>query len=334
MENFLASDHEIFQRIKIEEENYFRSLQGLQIRALRLHSANNHQVAFMSGLLRSLRERRITEQMLEREAVRLAALELRSKEVGVDECNYLRVKLEQSGDVMVLFTGQTLSTPFGRGTLLRIDSAAQKVTIDLGFGTMYAVFGRVACWCGGVDLHSDSALCRYYESVVRDSLLVPLSISEGRQSGSSAVDAENGDLTDEDRASASSEEEDEDSEDENGDLSSLSNADLMAESLAVLSGVTAARNCISEPTADSSVFPLVTTISAENSRNALRISLSMDIQDQDRLSSGQLCDSLPITVTRPSKFPPFLQFCAPCDCVLRLLVSVGFFSSKPERRRI
>ena len=104
------------------------------------------------------------------------------KQVKPQSTPILRVHLEgRENDCdcdMLLYVGQEIHSPMGRGVVVRIVPALQKIELRLPFGTLFAHIPRVVCWGGvaraALDANSLAALQQEYEDKVRRYLTLPL----------------------------------------------------------------------------------------------------------------------------------------------------------------
>lgn len=159
----------------------------------------------MDRLYRALRDQRLARDQLD------AAVAVTT----TPPAKYVRVRLERSGREVVIFVGAGVVTPLGRGTVLTIDADVHKISIQLGFGVMFAHLARAVCW--SFDCVDEQALVQFYNEHVADCI----SLSSSARQGIKSLLASSADLSAEGNGSSSSEEEEETGETTDNDDVSL-----------------------------------------------------------------------------------------------------------------
>lgn len=168
---------------KKQHESFFRLMQGLHIRYLRLYSTHSRHLAIILDILTSLQRRRESTALIEQETSKLKSSLAASSSSGSSRSRsnaqknaaaavaaatldgstaVLRVLQNKSGKEVMLFKGQWIHTPMGEGRIESIYPALSRVVVQLSFGKMYACLRRVVCWGPsrgeGLDTTSDAAI--------------------------------------------------------------------------------------------------------------------------------------------------------------------------------
>ena len=168
-----------------ENQNYFRLMQGVHLRELRLLSMQSAHNALLLDILLGLRRRREAAATIAAETARLkagvaaaTASTSRSRQSAAQKAAQaaalsvfdgstavLRVNLNLSGQQVVLYKGQWIHTPMGDGQITGIFPAQHRVVVKLSFGVMYCNLRRLVTWGPangeGLDLTSEASLPRY-----------------------------------------------------------------------------------------------------------------------------------------------------------------------------
>lgn len=170
-----------FTTDKREHENYFRALQSIFIRLLRVHMYYNKQNRMMYDIFNVLKFRRHSVAMLQAEIERLKKLkESKLNNIDPRHCNgsfVLRVTLKPSDREIVFCVGQNLLTPMGVGEVSVILPDTGALHIKLPFGIMYTNISAVISW-GNADLSSDETLSNNWTKS-ENSLKMPDSAKNG-----------------------------------------------------------------------------------------------------------------------------------------------------------
>ena len=188
-----------FTADKREQENYFRALQSIFIRLLRVHMYYNKQNRMMYDILNALKYRRHSVSVLQAEVERLKKLkDAKASDIDLRHCGgsfVLRITLKPSDKEIVFFVGQKLLTPMGVGEVSVIYPEKGELHIKLPFGIMYTNISAVVSW-SGADLSSDETLCNNWTQS-ENSLKMPDSTRNGiKELLNSSI--ENEDVTDAD----------------------------------------------------------------------------------------------------------------------------------------
>ena len=170
-----------FTTDKREQENYFRALQSIFIRLLRVHMYYNKQNRMMYDILNALKYRRDSIAVLQAEIERLKKLkESKANNIDPRHCGgsfVLRITLKPSDKEIVFFIGQKLCSPMGIGEVSVIHPDTGALHIKLPFGTMYTNVSAVISW-GGADISSDETLSNNWTKL-ENSLKMPDSARNG-----------------------------------------------------------------------------------------------------------------------------------------------------------
>lgn len=254
----------------------------------------------------SLRERRESSALLDEEVLGSATGD------GAAAVKLVTVHLQHADRDVVLFVGQTICTPMGKGVVATLDPAALKISVQLGFGLLHAHLARAACWCDSgraLDAHSEGAVLQYYEDVVRDA--APSQLRDRMASLSPAAFAalssgtveeaeEAADETDEDEGSGP----DEPSSGTDDDMAVAGDDELSSERLSDRGSSSAsAAGRLHRPVAEA-VFPLPRTetpSSVATSRAAVKSRL-VDLRAQSQASS-ELSRPLALVFAPPATMP-------------------------------
>jgi hypothetical protein len=223
LQSYRASIEAISKRFgqdKREQENYFRILQGVFARALRLHMLYTRQNTMLFDVYTALKRRKEAVDTITADVSDLKRkIESSSnlKEVKVEEnessmqvtatpeeesasaaeaaagaegalrsneTSVLKVKLSKSGKEVTLYRGQHILTPMGDGKITAIRPGQCTLVIQLPFGIMYANIRRAVCWGtkgDTLDLASDETLRQKWK-VSKNSLVMAADVARSIRS--------------------------------------------------------------------------------------------------------------------------------------------------------
>ena len=157
------------------QQNFIRLLQGLYIRALRLHSYNSKNNAMIYNILETIRRLKSYMELINDYGNNYQALAtvpaqnnsgkrnssksktnqqsnsniqalINSAGIANGETNLLKVKVKKHEKEIVLFKGQCINTPMGMGTITCIKPKELKVVLKLPYGVLYAHVAKVVSW--------------------------------------------------------------------------------------------------------------------------------------------------------------------------------------------
>lgn len=337
----MTSDKKSSSAVRSEEENYIKAMQGIYLRSLKYQHSLSEQNMMVHRLFKALKERREAAQALDHEIEKVKSLSSSKKSnkaavVPAGVHHYLKVHLNHDDSDVVIYVGQVLTTPYGKGTVESFDVASLTVTIKLPFGQMYSHVSRVVCWCDWSSSSTDSvsaseaALIQSYDALHATSLLsIPwseklamqdlvssLPPSNADEDGGTVTDKEDGENESESDSPSDNDEEDDEEggeamdEEEDGSVQSRTNE--IAEFLTHTGDATASnhnqqqqsnRNSSSSSSSSSAsavaaVFPIANTVPAAHSRREVKTKLAAERELHLR---SVTTDKLKIALAPPGK---------------------------------
>ncbi len=158
------------------QQNFIRLLQGLYIRALKLHSYNSKNNTMIYNILENIRRLKSYMELINDYSNNYQALSTISAQannsgkrnnsknkasqqnssniqtlvnnagIANGETNLLKVSIKKHNKEIVLFKGQCINTPMGIGTITCIKPKELKVVLKLPYGVLYAHVAKVVSW--------------------------------------------------------------------------------------------------------------------------------------------------------------------------------------------
>jgi hypothetical protein len=192
----LTRGRKSFASDKKMQENYFRVLQAMHTRALQLRTGYVLRNEVLLDSYTVLQQREDAT-----DAIRSNA--------PAGQTNVLRVTLAPSQRKMVLYKGQILLTPYGKGKVLRIFTTTTKLDIQLAYGVMCATVATAISWSisqpGGADTLTDEYLLHHW-TAFEGKYNAPVDYNARLRQMLSRLDGEDGDTDGADSLDADGEE--------------------------------------------------------------------------------------------------------------------------------
>ncbi len=214
------------------QQNFIRLLQGLYIRALKLHSYNSKNNTMIYNILENIRRLKSYMELINDYSSHYQALSaipvqtnnsskktssknkanqnnsnvqtlLNNAGIANGETNLLKVTIKKHNKDIVLFKGQCIITPMGMGTIICIKPKELKVVLKLPYGLLYAHVAKVVSWGNHgetLDVTSTVSLHKKFTDFNNISIdqLTQLKINQIINSGNSTADDQAADNTDND----------------------------------------------------------------------------------------------------------------------------------------